>query len=314
MLRFIAIRIGLAVPVLVVMTMLTFLLAGLVPGNAATTILGQDATPERVAALTRQLGLDRPVWEQYWAWLTGLFQGDWGTSLYSGESISRVLAQRIGPTLSVAILATAVSAVIGVALGTIAAVRGGVVARIVDVVAMLGISVPNFWVALLLIVGFAGSLRMFPSYGYTPLTEDVGQWIGHLVLPVAAISFASLALVAKQTRESVTEAMSRDFMRFLQANGIPRTTLIVRYALRYAAIPITATISATFIMVLGGTVLIETVFAIPGLGSLVSKSTTTHDLSAIQGAVLAFTIIILVVNLLTDVVYSALNPKVRLAS
>ncbi len=313
MIRLVLTRLAIAVPVLFLMTILTFLLADLVPGNAATTILGQDATPERIAALTRQLGLDRPVWEQYGSWLMSLFHGDFGTSLYSGDAVSRILSQRIAPTLSLAILATAVAGLLGVAIGVAAAVRGGVLARALDFFAMLGISIPNFWIALLLIVVFAGWVRLFPPFGYTAPQDGPGDWLLHLVLPVVAIAFGSLALVAKQARESMTESLSRDFMRFLQANGVPRRSLVLKYGLRYAAVPISATISATFINIIGGTVLIETIFAIPGLGSLVSTSTTTHDLASTQGAVLTFTVIILIVNIVTDVAYSLLNPKVKVA-
>jgi peptide/nickel transport system permease protein len=169
-------------------------------------------------------------------------------------------------------------------------------------------------VALLLIVLFAGTLRILPAVGYVPPGEDLGMFLQSLVMPVMAMSFAGVAIIAKQTRESMAEALSRDFMRFLQANGIPRRRLIFGYGLRYAAIPILATVSASFIGHIGGTVTLESVFAIPGLGSLVARSTLNHDLAVIQGTVLLFTAVILVVNILTDIVYTLLNPKVRAAA
>ncbi|SMH50425.1 peptide/nickel transport system permease protein [Rathayibacter oskolensis] len=313
MARLILMRIAISIPVLFIMTILTFFLASLVPGDAATTILGQDATPERIAELNEQLGLNRPILEQYWDWLAGIFRGDLGSSLYSGEEVTRLIGQRFWPTFFLAAFAALVSAVIGVAFGIVAAVKGGWTARALDGLGMLGISLPNFWVALLLIVFFSGTLGLFPAVGYTAPEKDFGGFVSHLVLPVAALSIAGVALIAKQTRESMAEALSRDFMRFMQANGIPRRQLIFKYGLRYASIPILATISATFVTHIGGTVTLESVFAIPGMGSLVARSTTNHDLSTIQGAVLTFTVAILIVNIVTDVIYSFLNPKVKAA-
>jgi len=313
MARLILIRIAISIPVLFIMTILTFLLASLVPGDAATTILGQDATPERIAELNAQLGLDRPIMVQYWDWLMGIFRGDLGSSIYSGEEVTRLIAQRFWPTFFLAFFAAAISAIVGVTFGIIAAVKGGWIARVLDGLGMLGISLPNFWIALLLIVYFSGTLGLFPAVGYTAPEDSFPDFLSHMVLPVAALSFAGIALIAKQTRESMAEAMSRDFIRFMQANGIPRRQLIFKYGLRYASIPILATISATFITHIGGTVTLESVFAIPGMGSLVARSTTNHDLSSIQGAVLTFTIAILIVNIITDVIYSLLNPKVKAA-
>lgn len=311
MVRIILKRIALAVPVLFVMTALTFVLASLVPGDAATTILGENATPDRIAALNEELGLNRPVWQQYIGWLGGIFRGDLGVSLYTGEPIVRTLNQRIWPTLSLAALSTLVAAIVGVAFGAYAAVRKGWAGKVLDSVAMLGISLPNFWVALVLIVFFAGTLKLLPSVGYTSPTEDVGDWLLHLVMPVMALSFAGLALIAKQARESMSEALSRDFMRFMQANGMPPRKLILKYGLRYSAIPILSAVSATFVTQVAGTVVLESVFAIPGMGSLVARATLNHDLAVLQGAVLAFTVIILIANVLTDVLYSLLNPRVR---
>lgn len=310
MIRIVLGRIGLAIPVFFVMTMATFFLASLVPGDAATTILGENATPERIEQLNEELGFSRPVFVQYLDWLGGVFSGDLGVSLYTGEEVTRTLSQRIVPTLSLAFFSTLVASVLGVILGVVAAVRKGWAARVVDTISMLGISLPNFWFGLLLISLFASTLRWLPSVGYTAPQVSVSDWLSHLVLPVMALSFAGLALIARQVREAMLEALSRDFMRFLQANGIPRRTLIYKYGLRYSAIPIASAISATFITQTSGTVVLESVFAIPGMGSLVARATLNHDLAVLQGAVLMFTVIILLANVLTDIIYSLLNPKV----
>lgn len=311
MARLILTRIAISIPVLFIMTILTFFLASLVPGGAATTILGQDATPERIAQLNEELGLNRPLFVQYFDWLAGIFRGDLGSSLFSGEHVERLLEQRFWPTFWLALFAATVSAIVGIVFGIVAAVRGGLTARILDGLGMLGVSLPNFWIALLLIVFFSGTLGLLPAVGYTPPSEDVGAFLARMVMPVTALSIAGIALIAKQARESMAEALSRDFMRFLQANGIPRRRLVLKYGLRYASIPMLATVSATFVGHITGTVTLESVFAIPGMGSLVARATTNGDLAVIQGAVLLFTVVILIVNIITDIVYTFLNPKVR---
>ena len=304
-------RLALAIPVLFIMTVLTFVLASLVPGNAATTILGDNATPQHIAQLNAQLGFDKPLATQYWDWLRHLFQGNLGSSLYSGQQITRIIDDRFGPTLSIAVMATILSSVVGVSFGVYAAVRRGAAARTLDVISLVGVSLPNYWVALLLITLFTSNLHWLPAVGYTRPNQSVEDWIKHLIMPVIALSIAGVALIARQARQAMAEALSRDFMRFMQANGIPRRRLIFTYGLRYSATPIIAAISTTFITHVGGTVVLESIYAIPGMGSLVATATLNHDLSAIQGAVLVFTVVILGVNLLTDVVYAVLNPKVR---
>lgn len=310
MARLILSRIGMAVPVLFIMTVLTFALVSLIPGNAATSILGQDATPAKVAALNAQLGLDQPLPTQYWMWLQKAFFGNFGTSLYSGTDVTRLIGQRIMPTLYVAGFATLAAAVIGVSIGVYAALRRGWIARALDILGMLGISLPNFWIALLLATFVGGQLGWFPTLGYTAPEVSVAEWVSHLVLPVTALALAGVAIIAKQSRDAMAEALSRDFMRFMQANGISRRSLIFRHGLRYAAVPIVSAAAASFINLFGGTVALESVFALPGLGSLVATSTLRHDLTTIQGAVLVYTVVILAVTLLSDVLYALLNPKV----
>jgi peptide/nickel transport system permease protein len=311
--RLILNRLAIAIPVIFLTSGLAFFLVSLIPGDAATVILGQDATPERIAALNEQLGLNEPFFVQYANWLGALFRGDLGVSLYTGDAVLKTISQRIWPTFWIAAFATFFAAVVGVALGTWAAVRKGVAARVSDFIAMLGISLPNYWIALLLIVLVAGQLRLLPSIGYVSPTEDFGEWVSHLVLPVTALAVAGVAIIAKQTHDSVAAALSRDFMRFMQANGIPRFSLIFKHGLRYAAIPIISSITGCFVNLFGGTVALETVFAIPGLGQMVETSTIRHDIAVIQGAVLAYTIVIIITMIVSDVLYGALNPKVRAA-
>lgn len=310
MARMILMRAAFAVMVLFIMTFLTFFLASLVPGNVALVILGPSATQERVAELTQTLGLDRPVFEQYVNWITSAIGGDLGSSIYTGQDVSRVIGQRFGATLSLSLAASIVAAIIGVTIGVLAALRGGVLARLLDALTMLGISLPNFWIALLLVVVFAGQLRLLPAIGYDNPSVSFSGWISHLILPVTALSVAGVALIAKQTRDAYSEALSRDFMRFLQANGVSRRSLIFRHGLRYASVPIIAAITVTFINFFSSTATLEIVFAIPGLGAQVATSTANHDLSVLQGVVLVYTLVTVGVALLADIVYMILNPKV----
>jgi peptide/nickel transport system permease protein len=313
MVRLILNRLAIAIPVLLLTTGLAYLLVSLIPGDAATVILGQDATPERIEALNRELGLDQPFYVQYANWLAGVFQGDLGASIYTGDPVSKTIQQRIWPTLTIALLATFFATLVGMSIGIWAAVRKGVAARVGDFISMMGISLPNYWIALVLIVVMAGTLKLFPAIGYTPPTEDFGAWIRHLVLPVTALALAGVAIIAKQTHDSVSGALSRDFMRFMQANGIPRLRLIFQHGLRFAAIPIISAITGCFVNLFGGTVALEAVFAIPGLGQMVDVATIRHDIVVIQGAVVSYTVVILITMVLSDVLFGLLNPKVRSA-
>lgn len=309
--RIILNRLVTAIPVLFLMTVITYLLVSLIPGNAAIVILGQDATPEKIAALSAQMHLDQPFYVQWWYWLRGASHGDFGTSLYSGISVLKLLSQRIMPTVFVAGLATIFGAVVGVIIGAWAAVKRGAVAKTLDTLAMVGIALPNFWFALLLVVFVAGRLHILPPLGYVPIQDGFGEWLRHMILPVLALGLAGVAIIAKQTRDSMSEALSRDFMRFLQANGFSRRSLIYKHAPRYAAMPIFAAMVGSFVNLFGGTVALESIFALPGLGSMVVTATTQRDLVVIQGAVLAYTVIVLLATLVGDLVNVMLNPKLR---
>lgn len=311
MVRIVLWRLATAVPVLFLMTIFTFVLVSLIPGNAAIAILGRDATPQKIAALNAQLGLNRPLFTQYLTWLGHALHGDFGTSITSGVPVTQLISQRLAPTLFLAGFATLAAAVLGVAIGIYAAVRGGALARILDLGGMLGISLPNYWIALLLVIFVAGDWHMFPGLGYTNPGQSPVYWFEDLVLPVASLAVAGVAMIAKQTRDAVATGLSREFIRFMQANGISRRALIFRHGLRYAAVPIVSAVAGTFINLFGGTVAVETVFAIPGLGSLVATSTSQHDIVTIQGAVVAYTIVIIVVLLISDVARSVLTPRLR---
>jgi peptide/nickel transport system permease protein len=300
-----------SIPLLGIVSALTFALVSAVPGNAAQAILGPDASAAQMASLRRQLGLDQPVWTQYWHWLDRVMHGDFGTSLVTGQGVSSILGQRLTVSLTLIIGGTLVASVTGILLGVLAATRGGALGRLVEVGAVLGLAVPNFWLGLVLIELFAVSLRIFPATGFVPFGEDPAQWALSLVLPVAAIAAVGTTIIAVQTRDSMREVLRRDFVRVLEANGIPRRSVVWRHALRNAAIPVVTVIGITFVSLLGASVLVESVFALPGLGSGLATAASQHDIPVIQGAVVYFTLVVVAVNLLVDVAYGLLNPRIR---
>jgi len=311
MLRLIVRRVLWSAPLLFVVSALTFVLVALMPGNPAQTILGGEASAAQISALRRQLGLNQPLWEQYWHWLHRALSGNLGSSLVTGQSVTSLLGSRLTVSLTLIIGGTLVAAVIGVLFGVWAATSGGVARRVVEVGSVLGLAVPNFWLGLVLIEAFAVRIRAFPASGFVTFGSDPAQWLRSLVLPVTAIALSGMTVIAVQTRDSMLDVLRRDFVRVLQANGIPMRSVLYRHALRNAAIPVATVVGTTFIGLLGASVLVESVFALPGLGSELTIASAQHDIPVIQGAVLYFTLIVIGVNLLVDIAYGLLNPRVR---
>jgi peptide/nickel transport system permease protein len=312
--RLILRRLLLSMPLVFLVSVLTFALQSLTPGDAARTILGADYDPDVYARLRTQLGLDEPVYTQYWHWLEGVFHGSLGESLFSGQSVTSAVNARIGTTLSLVLLTVLVSGIVGVGLGIVSALRrNGALARTVDVLSLVGDAVPSYWMGLVLIAVFAVSWGIFPATGYVPIGQSPGDWAWSLVLPVVTLSLGAVAVIAKQTRDSMLEVLDREFIAALRARGIPEHTIVLRHALRSAAIPVVTILGLVFVHLLSGTVLVETVFGLPGLGGLGVQSTTQHDLPIVQGVAVYFTLIVVVVNVLIDVVYGWLNPRARVS-
>lgn len=306
-------RLAVSVPLVVVVTVLTFVLESLVPGNTARAIIGTSGSPAAYERLRVELGLNNPLWYQYWQYLDQVLHGNLGTSVFTGEPVSTLLNQRLGVTLSLVLLATAFCAVLGVLLGVVSAVRGGVVGRAVDVLSLVGLALPGFWVAIILAAVFAVTLRIFPATGYIPPTESVGRWLWALTLPVIALGLGGVASVAKQTRDSMKDTLAREYVRTLRASGIGQGSIIWKHALRNGAIPVVTVLGLVFVSALSSTVFVEAVFVLPGLGSMAVTATSQHDIPVIEGIALYFTVLVVIVNLLLDVVYGVLNPKVRRA-
>ncbi len=306
-------RLLLSIPLPFIVSGLTFLLTALTPGDLARSILGGNATQAQVDSLRHQLGLDEPLAVRYWQWLVAALHGNLGVSPTMSEPVTTVLNARLGVTLSLVIGSTLVAAGAGLLLGTVAAVRGGVLGRLLDVVSLIGLALPNFWLGLMLISWFAVDLRLFPASGYVPPSGGLNNWATSLVLPVVTLAAPGVAVIARQTRDSMLSTVQRPFMRTLRAAGLPGRSLLLKHALRNAAIPVLTVIGVVFVGALSGTVIVEVVFALPGLGGEAVNATTVHDVPVVQGVALYFTVMVIAVNLVIDIAYGWLDPRVRVS-
>ncbi|MET0862206.1 MAG: ABC transporter permease [Lacisediminihabitans sp.] len=308
---FLARRTIAAVLLLFAITALAFALIFSSGGNIARNILGELATPEQIAGLTSELGLDRPIVVQYFAWLGGALRGDLGVSYFTATPVVDSIATRLPVTLSLVIVSIVIAAIIGVVLGVVAAVGRRWIDRVVQVFSVTAESLPNFWVGLALVSVFAIGLSMFPATGYIPLQESFSGWVSTITLPVIALVIGSIASSAQQVRSAVIDILRKDYVRTLRARGLAEPGILFRNVLRNAAPPAVTVISLQFIGMLSGAVLIERVFALPGLGSLAVNAATLGDIPVIMGVLVVTAIIVVIVNLIVDVAITWINPKAR---
>jgi peptide/nickel transport system permease protein len=304
-------RLFISIPLLLTVSIIVFVLQSLIPGDVARGVAGVGATPAQIALLRREAGLDQPLWLQYWHWLANALHGSLGNSLVDHSSVGAALNQRLPVTLSLVIGATLTATLAGLVLGVLSSRGHPLIARLVDVLSIGGLAVPSFWLALILISVFSVKLRLLPATGYVSLGDSASGWARSLVLPVIALSMNGVTAIAKLTREAMLDVLGSEFVRNLRANGIPERSVVYRHALRSSAMRILTVSGLLFIGALGGSVVIEHVFGIPGLGSLAVSATTAKDFPLIQGVAIYFTLLVIGVNLLTDISYAWINPKVR---
>lgn len=297
--------------VFLVLSVLLFVLVSLSPGDAARTIVGPNASMEQYERVRSELGLDQPVWRQYLDWLGALAHGDLGTSVVSGASVTSVLADRIEPTLSLILGTFVCASTLGIVLGVIGASRPGAVGKAADTLSVIGSSVPNFWIGLVLAAVFAVWLRWLPTGGYAPLVDGAGPWLRHLVLPITTLTIGSTALLAKQTRDAVAEQLAEPYIVLLRAHGVPERRILWRHALRGAAVPIVTILGMKMVGLTTGTVLVESVFVIPGFAGYAVNATLLHDLPVVQAISLIFAIVIIATNLVVEILYGVFNVKER---
>ncbi|MDP2948935.1 MAG: ABC transporter permease [Chloroflexota bacterium] len=301
-----------SIPVLVFVAVATFSIIHIVPGDAAHIIAGDDATPQQLEEIRKALGLDRPFLEQFGSWLGKVFRGDLGTSLFSGWSIGSLLLDRLEPTLSLAISSLFMSALIGIPLGVLAAWRAHkAIDRLVMVFVVLGFSIPGFWLGLMFIWAFGVNLHWFPVIGFTSIFDSFPGFLRGIFLPSFNIAIHAAALIARMTRSSMLEVLSEDYIRTARAKGLEERYVLVRHALKAASLPVVTIIGLMIAGLLTGVVVTETVFTIPGVGRLIVEAVARRDLPIIQAVMILVGTVYVFVNLLTDLTYAYLDPRVR---
>lgn len=301
-----------AIPVMAFVALFVFLLLRLSPGDPAAIIAGDVATEDQLARMREALGLDRPLPVQFSLWLGRVAQGDFGESLMSGIPVTRMLARRIEPTLVLALFTIVFSVLAAVPLGALAALRQGRLAdRLITAFCVIGYSVPFFVFAYVLILVLAVDLRLLPVQGYRGLESGLGSFLAHLILPVLTLSLPVVALLARTVRASVLEVIGADHVRTARAKGLPGRTVLMHHVLRNAAIPIVTVMGNMFVILVGGVVVTETIFNVPGVGRLVVDAVLARDYPVIQGVVLIASLVYVLLNLAIDLLYMVLDPRIE---
>lgn len=308
---FITKRLLMALATVLVVAVLAFLLVHAMPGSPGAVSLGAGASQEAIDEVNQRLGWNDPLLTQFFTWLGSAVQGDLGISLIDGRSVSADLASRLPVTASLAAGATILSAVLGIALGVTAAVRGGLLDQAIGGFVGLLVALPAFWVGVLFVYLFAVQSSIFPATGYVPFGVSPQDWALSLALPVITLAVGGAAFIARQTRASMLEALQQEHIRTLRATATPTWKILYVHALRYASLPIVAGIALQFIGLFGGSVIAEQLFAMPGLGQAVQTSVSTHDAPAVQGVVVIATVVVVAVNLVLELATKFLDPKLR---
>ena len=307
---FILRRIALTIPTLFLMSILVFLIIRLVPGDPVRTMLGFRATDANVAELRHQLGLDQSLFRQYVIWLANLLRGDLGTDIVSHAPLSELLAQRLPVTVQLTSLSMLLAVAIGVPLGVWAATGGRWVRRLTEGFVIFGIAIPEFWLGIMLVLTFTGALALLPPSGYTPFSKDPIANLRYMALPVLTLAIGEAAYILRTTRGAVTSVLGRPFVTFLRAKGIGPRRILFGHALRNAGPSIVTVIGIQVGVLLGGAIIIETLFALPGVGRLIVTGINQRNYPVVQVGVLAIATIFILVSLITDLIVGALDPRV----
>src|SRR5690348_3137701 len=305
-------RLGSALPILVIVSLITFGMIHLIPGDPAAAIAGLSATPEQIASIRHDLGLDQPLLTQLWRWYLGLFQGNLGRSLLLGQPVLHATLLRLPVTLALSAYALVITLVLGLASGVIAALRQNTwIDQAAMVFAMIGISLPNFYLGLLMIIFFAVDLGWLPTGGYVAFTDSPLGWLATSTMPAISLALLLAGLLARVTRSTMLEVLRQDYIRTARAKGLPNRVVVVKHALSNALIPITTVIGIIVSLLISGSVVTETLFSIPGLGQLLTQAVLNRDYPMVQGGLLITTALLVLVNIAVDVLYAFLDPRVR---
>ncbi|HWC02259.1 MAG TPA: ABC transporter permease [Methylomirabilota bacterium] len=312
LLRLIVVRLLALAPMLLALSIASFALVHIIPGDPALVMMGGEGTTQAVEELRRQLGLDRPLHVRYLEWLGRIVQGDLGQSLYNRTQVSEELLWRMPTTLSLVTLALLLSIGIGIPAGLLsAAFRNSWIDHAARLLTLVSLSLPSFWLGLMLIILFSLWLDLLPIVGYEPITQGIWKAIPFLILPSLALGTHLAALLTRLTRSSMLEVLSQDYVRTARAKGLRDWAVLMRHALRNALIPLVTVIGINMGILLGGTAVIETVFVLPGVGQLVVRSLYNRDLPVIQGLILYVAVVYVLINLIVDILYTYLDPRLR---
>lgn len=312
--RFIAKRIISVIPVLIIVSIVIFSLIHLVPGDPATAMLGDLATEEDIAALRIRMGLDKPLIEQYFIWIGNIFHGDFGMSVVNNETVGSLIISHIRPTISLAIYALVIAAVIAIPLGMIASrKKGSAVDHVVSVISLAGISLPSFLLGLFLMLLFSVKFRIFPVSGYKEISEGFLEHIRSLTLPAIALGFMNAALMMRMTRASMLEVLGNDYIKMAKAKGVKEFSLLAKHAFKNTLVTLITIFGQSIVQALSGAAVVESLFAVPGLGQLMVNSIGRRDYYVIQAIVLLIAVINVVINMIIDILYGFVDPRVRVS-
>jgi peptide/nickel transport system permease protein len=301
-----------AIPVLFIVSLISFGLMRLIPGDPAASIAGTSATPAQIEQLRRDLGLDEPLLLQLLHYYQGLLQGDFGKSLLLGKGVLAATMERLPVTIGLSLYALVLTLLIGVASGIIAALRQNTwVDQVAMMIAMLGISIPNFFLGLLMIIFFAVQLGWLPSGGYVPFLQDPIGWLRSTTMPAISLALLQAGLLARITRSGMLEVLRQDYVRTARAKGLPERQVILKHALANALIPIVTVVGIIISLLLSGAVVTEALFSLPGMGQLLTQAVLSRDYPMVQGGLLLVTTFLVLVNILVDVLYALIDPRVR---
>ena len=312
--RFIAKRIISVIPVLIIVSIVIFSLIHLVPGDPATAMLGDLATEEDIAALRIRMGLDKPLIEQYFIWIGNIFHGDFGMSVVNNETVGSLIISHIRPTISLAIYALVIAAVIAIPLGMIASrKKGSAVDHVVSVISLAGISLPSFLLGLFLMLLFSVKFRIFPVSGYKEISDGFLEHIRSLTLPAIALGFMNAALMMRMTRASMLEVLGSDYIKMAKAKGVKEFSLLAKHAFKNTLVTLITIFGQSIVQALSGAAVVESLFAVPGLGQLMVNSIGRRDYYVIQAIVLLIAVINVVINMIIDILYGFVDPRVRVS-
>ncbi|QUW21299.1 ABC transporter permease [Sporosarcina sp. Marseille-Q4063] len=301
------------IPVLLIVAVIVFFIIHLIPGDPASVILGEEASPEEVQTLREELGLNLPIYEQFIQWFFNIFQGNFGNSIYMNMPVLDAFLSHIGPTLSLALLAQSFSIIIAIPIGIIAAKRRGThIDQSLMIIAMLGLSIPSFLLALLLMLVFGVNLQWLPVAGYSPVSSGLWQHLQFMILPAISLGAIQAAVISRMSRSSMIDILNMNYIKTAKAKGLKDNVVVYKHALRNAFIPILTILGDTFGALITGAVVTETVFNLPGIGQLVINAIVRRDYAVIQGTILIIAFSYLILNLIIDLLYGLVDPRVRL--